>query len=294
MKMPRVPFTQFPNSLLERLSCTRMAPSELQVVNVVIRTTLGFHKEWVRLTHEDFSRFTGISRSNINRTLKSLEEANMLKVHRYGSEGKTRLSYAINVNVDEWHLPVPKNIEIRIVLSKLMAERAFENDGRQTVDKAALADSPADANKAFKETKRTPSNPPEGDLFVVTEYQKNKLERWLRRNGKASLNDVESGSRLWFGFLEFWKMYPKKTGFRTAWEAWWLLQPDPELVQSILQAVRIQINWRQDGTECAPWQNPQGWLIEEGWTNEESQANPKHDICKACGKYHFSSVPCRR
>ena len=71
-------FTQFPNDILEALVRTHLCPNEWKIVILVIRKTFGWHKrtDWIALSQ--IAQYTGITRSNVCRYIKSLIQRNIL------------------------------------------------------------------------------------------------------------------------------------------------------------------------------------------------------------------------
>ena len=71
-------FTQVPNDILEALARTHLSPNESKVVFLVIRKTYGWRKrtDWIALSQ--IAKYTGITRSNVCRYIKSLVQRNIL------------------------------------------------------------------------------------------------------------------------------------------------------------------------------------------------------------------------
>lgn len=69
-------------------------------------------------------------------------------------------------------------------------------------------------------------------------------------------------------FLQFWKLYPRKVGKRTAFQSWRRLKCDDKLTE-ILEAVKLQKEseeWEKNGGEFIP--HPTKWLNRAGWEDE--------------------------
>ena len=71
-------FTQVPHHILETLARTHLKPNECKIIFLIMRKTYGWHKQsdWVSLGQ--FEEHTGITRSNVCRYIKSLEDRNIL------------------------------------------------------------------------------------------------------------------------------------------------------------------------------------------------------------------------
>ncbi len=71
-------FTQVPNDIIEALARTHLSPNESKIVFLVIRKTYGWHKlsDWIALSQ--IAEYTGITRSNVCRYIKSLVSRHIL------------------------------------------------------------------------------------------------------------------------------------------------------------------------------------------------------------------------
>jgi phage replication O-like protein O len=71
-------FTKVPHGILEALARICLGSYEMRVVLFVIRKTYGWHKEvdWISLSQ--ISEGTGIAKSNVSRTIKSLALKNII------------------------------------------------------------------------------------------------------------------------------------------------------------------------------------------------------------------------
>lgn len=71
-------------------------------------------------------------------------------------------------------------------------------------------------------------------------------------------------------FLLFWKTYPSKTEKKYAWKCWKKLNGTRPTIETILEAIRKQIEWRDNANgEFRPeWKNPATWLNKGCWEDE--------------------------
>lgn len=70
-------------------------------------------------------------------------------------------------------------------------------------------------------------------------------------------------------FKRFWDAYPKRVSKKDARIAWTQLNPTPELVDRIVEALTWQSqqpSWLKDGGQYVPY--PASWLRAERWTDE--------------------------
>lgn len=83
-------------------------------------------------------------------------------------------------------------------------------------------------------------------------------------------------------FMSFWNAYPRKAARADAQKAWKKLNPNPDLLVSIMAALKSQsqsADWQKDGGKFIPY--PATWLNGRRWEDEVStsptaknQANP--------------------
>ena len=82
------------------------------------------------------------------------------------------------------------------------------------------------------------------------------------------------------GFEEFWTLFPKKIAKPIALRSWNKINPDNELKEKILVAVKKNCNteqWRKDGGKFIPY--PATWLNQERY-NDEVVEQKKHKLIK--------------
>lgn len=99
-------------------------------------------------------------------------------------------------------------------------------------------------------------------------------------------------------FLKFWEAYPKKSGSKkAAFDNWKKLNGDKPGIETILTAIKKQIEWRQntrDGDFRPEWKDPERWIKGKMWEVElpveastASRASPpvKSSVfpCPNCG-----------
>jgi hypothetical protein len=71
------------------------------------------------------------------------------------------------------------------------------------------------------------------------------------------------------GFDSFWSLYPKKIGKLAALKAWKKINPNPEVVETIVQAVGEQKaceQWSKDNGQFIPY--PATWLNQGRWEDK--------------------------
>ena len=91
--------TKIPNYILDTLTHIKLSGSEWNVLMLIIRKTLGWHKndDWISLTQ--FVRICGIDKSSVRRALQTLEERKIVCKSAHSRKGS---KYELNKNCEEW------------------------------------------------------------------------------------------------------------------------------------------------------------------------------------------------
>jgi len=92
-------YTRMPNSVVEMLAKIKLKVYEYKILFFIARKTYGYDgKEWDRISYTQFEKSTGIKRRHVGRTLKELEEKNIIKIRKKGSINE----YKINHTIGTW------------------------------------------------------------------------------------------------------------------------------------------------------------------------------------------------
>jgi hypothetical protein len=92
-------------------------------------------------------------------------------------------------------------------------------------------------------------------------------------------------------FTQFWKVYPRKVGKRSALRVWMKLGKDRPPLKKILAAIDLQKqseSWQRDGGQYIP--HPTTWLNQGRWEDEPTTVEggrPKHDPAIAAEMNNF-------
>ena len=73
-------FTAVPNELLEMLYRSYLSGSEMRVMLLILRRTVGFHRSSSELSLSDIMSETGIDRGNASRCLRGIEEEGFIRI----------------------------------------------------------------------------------------------------------------------------------------------------------------------------------------------------------------------
>lgn len=97
-------------------------------------------------------------------------------------------------------------------------------------------------------------------------------------------------------FLEFWKIYPKKTGKDAAWRAWRARNGSRPKIEIILETIKIQSKspqWNKDGGQFIP--NPSTWINQGRWEDEVNEQQKEKSLAEMIfedqKKGGYSDVP---
>ena len=91
-------FTKISNELLEALCRTRIPGEARQMLDVILRLTYGFKKKKAQISLTTFSRMTGMIVTNCVRSLKKLQDMNIIIANK-----SARITeYEIQKNYEKW------------------------------------------------------------------------------------------------------------------------------------------------------------------------------------------------
>jgi hypothetical protein len=105
----------------------------------------------------------------------------------------------------------------------------------------------------------------ERESLIPSDNGYQKVKKRLRNDGDGD----GDGDGEYQGFVEFWKVYPRRVSKALALKAWLKIAPGPELVQTILAAVEVHKKseqWKKDNGQFIP--HPSTWLNQKRWEDE--------------------------
>ena len=105
-------YTPIPDSVIEKLYQldNQLARNEIAVLLFIARKTFGWGKQFEKISYSQFAKATGISRSNVWRTLHPLIKRKI--IFRTGDHRKA--FYGINKAVNEWQVTSPMKSPERV------------------------------------------------------------------------------------------------------------------------------------------------------------------------------------
>jgi|GEM_PF-2223340 len=134
-------FTKIPNTLLDALCGIRIPGECRQVLDAIVRFTLGWNRQEAELSLNKLSEVTGIKHSSVVRCIKKLESMNIISTNRSGRVS----AYGINLDVTQWRRKQKKSVshkketsKIQDVSLKLDTETSLKN----VTDASIITDTP--------------------------------------------------------------------------------------------------------------------------------------------------------
>lgn len=204
---------------------------------------------------------TGLSEKQVRTAISHLEKTNSIT-----KKGQTKYTIFSIVGFDEYQL-----------ITQSRANN-WQTSGEQTADKRQTNDEQTADNGQAK-----------GDIIRIKEYKNTRIQEDCSINPllsptprKATANPEPSDS-----FNRFWEAYPKKTSKQTALKAWNKLNPNDELVNTILASLEAQKKlpqWTKDNGQYIPY--PASWLNGKRWEDEVTvdtvppQSQPQTKVSK--------------
>lgn len=99
-------YTQTPNEFFDELLPT-LKEGELRVLLVIMRQTFGWKKKWDQISFGQLERLTGMSRSAVIDSSKSLEDKKIIYIHQQGENGNVKTYYCLQVENEKSEFEEP-------------------------------------------------------------------------------------------------------------------------------------------------------------------------------------------
>lgn len=128
------------------------------------------------------------------------------------------------------------------------------------------------------------SNPPSERQALQSSSSSSKDIKKRKNIKKEILTEIQQKS-----FDLFWKAYPYKKSKGDAEKAWKKINPDPELLATMIlkiEKAKSSVKWIKDNGEFIPY--PATWLNAKGWEDEDveivgGERQGTRMACKQCG-----------
>ncbi|MBA7688754.1 hypothetical protein ES703_97243 [subsurface metagenome] len=114
-------FTRVKNRTIEAWSLFPFFNNTARVYFVILRLTLGYHREWSKISRKEFQKRTGIGNEKISRSLQRLEQCKT--ICRKGHTNN--VNYKINQHFTTWKKPK------KTLRGKLYVEKAIQSPAKR-------------------------------------------------------------------------------------------------------------------------------------------------------------------
>ncbi|PPC95694.1 MAG: hypothetical protein CTY32_08430 [Methylotenera sp.] len=227
-------YTPIANELFEQIISFNFSKRHLSVILAVARMTYGYSRKADALSGWQIAEMTKIDRSDVSKTLSELVRMNVITKHEDG-----RNSHGIFVN----NLSINKDYSTWLTVGEL-----------PTVGKTPpLVNYPRTV----------------GELPTVTVGELPSVPLVKHPTHKAIKTNKTKPKNKYVHFDIFWCAYPKKLSKKKALESFEKLNPDSELLQTMLDAIeksKSSESWLEQNGKFIPMAAT--WLNGERWNDE--------------------------
>lgn len=151
-------------------------------------------------------------------------------------------------------------------------ERFLWQVAKQDIDRTAQKCEALRKNASaggFQKAKNRLANDSKSLQTVADDSKQNQTEANPAHNIKKSNIKKNNNKEIETLFAAFWSAYPRKEGKQTALKAFTKINPDQELLQTMLAAIERQkqtAQWKENGGQFIP--HPATWLNGRRWEDE--------------------------
>lgn len=161
-------FTRIADEILEVVPTFKFNGTQLRIIMIVWRYTYGFSRKDHEMSLTFFSKATGLGKTQIDREIKNLIEANVLIVTEESTYTKSR-KLAFNKHYDRWNIESSDSKQKIVLSAKTLtasknADEQSANSLTPTVSKNADQDIHSFINNSINNT----TTPPE--ILIQDEY----------------------------------------------------------------------------------------------------------------------------
>jgi len=180
----------------------------------------------------------------------------------------------------------------RIAGSKGGAPKGNQNASKTSKNKqnqAKQANASKTSKNNHKDKDKDKDNDKDNDISISNEVLNNNhleqkdIEILDRENPKEKIISLSEKR-----FEEFWKLYPRRVGKDDARKKWNKINPDTELFDKIMNAVRDNIDrnpqWQRDNGQFIP--HPATWLNQGRWDDDISSVGNSQSIADRWANVH--------
>ena len=166
-------FTKFPNEVIDS-HMKKLTGSEYKLLSVLLRKTVGFHRESDKISTSQFMEITGLSNQGVNKGIKALVKKGLITECKHNTQTK---AYKIND-----HLFAYEEISQAIDSHMNKSHKSYEKNSQVTPE---TYEGSSHTKEREKENKKE-SPPPPGN----TREQAKKLAECLHTTIQSQHNDM--------------------------------------------------------------------------------------------------------
>lgn len=239
------------NELFDAMLAYPFTARQQKVVYAIMRKTYGYNKKVDDVSASQIAEMTGLHRSHVTATITSLEALNVITK----APGVFGSILGINKDFSTWvqpeKPPCTKSVHgtetVRPVPNQL-------NGCTETVQVGGT------------ETVHTITNFPKDNLQQTEKTCAPQADRVSAKPARAGQTGRAMTAALQARFDRFYKAYPRKRSRGVAEKAFAKLNPDDELLETMLAAIEV-------AKRSSDWVNgfvpyPASWLSAKGWMDE--------------------------
>lgn len=232
-------YTRLANDLLDALILARLTSRQWSVVMAVIRKTYGFNKKHDDIGLSQLQAMTRIDRANLSRTVRELVEMRILTRDK-GVHGHM---LGINKRSKDWVLSI-----------------------QQPVVKTTTPGVAKTTTAPVAELATTKDNLPKDNLQKTNECAP-QADRVAAKPARAGRTGRAMTAEMQLRFERFYQAYPRKRSRAVAEKAFAKLNPDDDLLETILEALdRQKRSPLFADPQYIPY--PGVWLNNKRWLDE--------------------------
>ena len=272
------------NEIIEALAKIRISGEEMQCLWVIFRKTYGWHKKEDMIALSQFSKSTGLKKTQVLRAIRKLQYKRIIVIKKDNDIANT---YLFNKDFDDWK-PLPKKIMNFIRESSLKKfcylcgfKDAIEEhhitprseNGSDRVENKIIVcpNCHASIHKGKYQKEYLLTKKSEIELGVIKNDNPISIEALSKKgHTKETIQKKTIQKKIYSSFfLSFWEKYPKKVGKPNALKEWNRIKPEIETVLSALQAqIENKENLIAENKFCPEWPDPERWIKNQRWLDE--------------------------
>lgn len=263
----------------------KLKGNELIIYSIIYSFSIKSNKGYFEGSTAYLQQWTNTSQRNVINVLKNLLEKDLIILLEDNSSIRKPNKYKINIDILSFlttekssvvdNTTTEKNSVALLKKVQQTTEKSSVNkNNNKNINKNIYAQSKIDASNSFSQEDDTSNTKKEADTKVPTSEKDNTPSKKEQEEKYLQMFD------------EFWKLYPKKKDKANTRKKWLKLKPDDELFETIISALKKQMQseqWQKNNGQYIPY--PTTWINGERWEDEIKEAagnsQPQEDApCK--------------